>query len=250
MSNGPAIWVYDIETTPNLVHAWGLWDQNISINQIVTPQDILCFAAHKVGTKKIEVHAAWNGYDEMIARMHEIFDDADLLVGYNNAGFDDKLCAASFVKAGMDPPSPHRALDLLRVVKKNFRFPSHKLDYVCKALGLETKLETGGMDLWTKSMDGDVAAQKKMLKYNKQDVKVTTLLLERLIPYCSINVPLYSDEDDAAAMVCTKCGSDHVTSRGFAYTTGSRYRRYQCQSCMGWLRARKAEPVKPLLVTA
>jgi len=248
MSNGPAIWVYDIETTPNLVHAWGLWQQNISINQIVKPQDILTFAAHKVGTKKIETHAAWDGYDAMITRLHEIFDEADYLVGFNNTSFDDKLCRAAFVKAGMPPPSPHRSLDLLRVVKKNFKFPSHKLDYVCKALGLETKLSTGGMDLWTQSMDGDVKAQRKMLAYNKQDVKVTTLLLERLGPYCAINVPLY--EDDAnLAMLCTSCGSDKITSRGWAYTTTAKYRRFQCE-CGKWLRSKKSEENKPLLVTA
>jgi DNA polymerase elongation subunit (family B) len=234
MSNdGPAIWVYDVESSPNLCWTFGLWDQNIGINQSVQSQDILTFAAHKIGTKKIETMAAWDDYDAMIARLHEIFSEADYLVGYSNASFDDKMVRAAFVKAGLEPPAPHRVIDLLRVVKRNFKFPSHKLDYVCGALGLEHKASTGGMDLWTACMAGDVKAQKKMLAYNRQDTKITTDLFNRLLPYCGLNVPLHSDEDDAAAMLCTKCGSDHVTSRGFAYTTGSRYRRYQCQSCMG-----------------
>jgi DNA polymerase III epsilon subunit-like protein len=187
----------------------------------------------------------------MIERLHSIFCEADYLIGYNNISFDDKICRAAFVKAGLAPPAPHRSIDLMRVVKKNFKFPSHKLDYVCGALGLEHKASTGGMDLWTACMAGDVKAQKKMLAYNRQDTKITTELFHKLTPWISgLNVPLYSDEDDAAAMLCNKCGSDHIQSRGFAYTTGSRYRRYQCQDCKGWLRARKAEPAKPLLVNA
>lgn len=247
--SGPTVWVYDIETTPNLVHAWGLWDQNIGINQIVTPQDILCFAAHKVGTKQIEVHAAWNGYNEMIARMHEIFDDADYLVGYNNASFDDKLCSAAFVKAGLEPPAPHRVVDLLRVVKKRFKFPSHKLDYVCKALGLETKASTGGMDLWTACMAGDGKAQRKMLAYNRQDVRITGQLFERLRPWIDgLNVPLYDDESEDL-LACNRCGSEDVVRRGFAYTTTARYQRFRCGGCGGWLRSRKSESLKTVLAS-
>ena len=241
-----SIWVYDIETTPNLVYTWGLWQQNVGINQIVESQDILSFAAHKIGTKGIETHAAWDGHEVMINRLHEIMDDADYLVGYNSIGFDDKLVKAQFVKAGMAPPSPHRGIDLLRVVKKHFRFPSHKLDYVCGALGLDTKVSTGGMDLWTACMAGDIKAQKKMLKYNKQDVKITTELFERLRPWIDgLNIPLYGGPEAEGHLpstpICNKCGSDRLQSRGWAYTTTTRYRRFQCCACQGWLRSKKTE---------
>lgn len=241
MADSPNIWVYDIECTPNLVYAWGLWDQNIGINQIVEPQDILCFAARKVGTSKIEVHASWDDYDAMIERLWAIMDEADYLVGYNQASYDNKHVRAAFAKKGMPPPSPHRDIDLLRVVRKQFKFPSHKLDYVCKALDLDVKVENGGMETWIKCMDGDPTAQRLMLKYNRGDVKITEQLFNRLLPWIDgLNLPLYSEDDGETH--CTRCGSTDIQSRGWAYTTTYRYRRYQCTACGGWMRSKSCEP--------
>jgi hypothetical protein len=245
--SGPEIWCFDIETTPNLVYAWGLWDQNIGINQIVQPQDILCFAAHKIGSNKIETAAAWDGYENMVSRLHQIMDSADYIVGYNNVSFDNKHVRAAFVKAGLEPPSPHRDIDLLRVVRKQFKFPSHKLDYVCRALGLDVKVETGGMDLWTKCLGGDQKAQRKMLKYNRQDVRITTQLYQRLLPWIpGLNVPLYSvgTESDTSQgeAKCTRCGGTNIHQRGWAYATTYRYKRYRCVDCGGWMRDKKSEP--------
>lgn len=238
------IYVYDIETTPNLVYAWGLWDQNIGINQIVEPQDILSFAATKLGSKGVEAHAAWDGYEQMVRRLHEIMDDADYLVGYNSASFDNKHVRAAFVKLNLKPPSPHRDIDLLRVVKKQFKFPSHKLDYVCQALGLDVKVPNGGMDTWIKCMEGNEAAQKLMLKYNKQDVKITAQLFDRLLPWVDgLNVPLYGEDETESPLSCTRCEGTRVQQRGWAYTTTYRYRRYQCQKCGGWMKSRRSEPL-------
>jgi hypothetical protein len=244
---GPNIWVYDIETTPNLVYSWGLWQQNIGINQIVQPQDILCFAAHKIGSKGVEAHAAWGDYDSMLQRLHSIMDEADYLVGYNHIGFDNKLVRAAFAKAGLEPPSPYRNIDLLRVVKKQFRFPSHKLDYVCGALGLDTKVETGGMSLWTQCMEGDEKAQRKMLRYNRQDVRVTTQLYQRLLPWIDgLNVPLYSagntEGTSQEEAKCTRCFGTKIQQRGWAYATTYRYKRYRCMDCGGWMRGKRSEP--------
>lgn len=245
----PKIYVYDIETTPNLVYSWGLWQQNIGISQIVEPQDILCFAARKVGETRIEALAAWDDYEAMINRLWAIMDDADYLVGYNSASFDNKLVRAAFAKMQLPPPSPHRDIDLLRVVKKQFKFPSHKLDYVCKALGLDVKVQNGGMDTWIKCMDGDAAAQKLMIKYNKGDIRCTQQLFERLTPWIEgLNIPLYCEDDGETH--CMRCDSTNLQSRGWAYTTTYRYRRYACMDCGGWMRSKKCEPTSAELRNA
>jgi hypothetical protein len=140
-------------------------------------------------------------------------------------------------------------------VRKKFRWPSKKLEFVCKQLGVTHKTDPGGFQTWVDILEGEGAvqarAQKRMRKYAENDVKITVELFHRMLPWIDgMNIPL-NDADDELAMVCNRCGSDHVTSRGYGYGPGgTRYRRYQCQDCMGWLRARKAEPNKPLLVTA
>ena len=249
----PNIWVYDIETSPNLVYSWGIWDQNIGLNQIVETQDILCFAATKIGAKGIESHTAWDGYDGMIRRLHEIMDDADLLVGYNHINYDNKHVRAAFVKAGLTPPSPHRDIDLMREVKRNFKFQSYKLAHVCQELGLSMKSDPGGFDTWKQILAGEgeaqAAAQRRMVKYCRNDTKITAELFHRLRPWIAgLNIPLYDSggTDTGTSLVgarCTKCDGTTIHSRGWAYTTTNRYRRYQCKKCGGWMRAAKSEPV-------
>jgi hypothetical protein len=247
----PSIWVYDIETTPNLVYSWGLWQQNIGINQIVEPQDILCFAAHKVGTKTVEAHAAWDDRAAMLQRLWEIMDDAAVLVGYNHAGFDNKHVNAALAKAGLRPPSPYRNEDLLRKVKKEFRLASHKLDYVCRHFGLDVKVSTGGMDLWTACMDGDEKAQRKMLRYNRQDVRITTQLYTYLketgwldntvSPLCFGGKESVIDLDAAR---CTRCGGSRIQRRGKLNLSDCTYKqRFECSECGKWMTSGKKMPL-------
>ncbi len=42
---GPKILLLDIETAPHRVYAWGLWGQDIYLDQIEAPGYTLCWAA-------------------------------------------------------------------------------------------------------------------------------------------------------------------------------------------------------------
>jgi len=55
--SAPRILVLDIETSPNLAWVWGMWDQNVGINQLVESQTVLCFAARWLGEKKVHFHS-------------------------------------------------------------------------------------------------------------------------------------------------------------------------------------------------
>jgi DNA polymerase elongation subunit (family B) len=243
----PKIICYDIETSPNLVYSWGLFDQQIGISQIVEPQDILCFAATEIGSNKIKSHASWDSYDSMLKCLWEMMDEADYIVGYNQIGFDDKHVKGAFARAGMPPPSPYRSIDLLRVVKKNFRFPSNKLAYVCEALGLDLKADPGGFKTWKSILDPNSpdrdAAQRRMVRYCRQDCKVTAQLFERLLPWIDgLNVPLHASGDESL-VCCARCGGERIQQRGWAYTTTTRYKRMVCTDCGGWMRSAKSELV-------
>lgn len=230
----------DIETAPNSAFVWGLWNQNIGINQMIDSSEVLCWAAKWHGHKGV----SYSGKDTdehsvMIARMHDLMDEADVICTYNGNRFDIPTLHKEFVLLGLPPPAPSKSLDLFKIVRKNFKFPSNKLDYVTQKLGLGKKVKHEGFELWIKCMNNDPEAWKKMQKYNKQDVVLLEKLYERILPWLSghINRNLYADGGNA----CTVCGSDALQRRGFSVTISGRNQRYQCQSCGAWSKGSKVE---------
>ena len=247
----PEIWTVDLETRPNEVYAWGLRDQNVGINQIIRPGGILMVAAQRVGTKKVLASAEWvDGYEEMINWSWGIYDRADYIVTYNGVRFDNKHLRAAWAEQGLPPPSPWRDIDLFKTVGK-FNWPSRKLAFVCQKLGVDHKTDPGGFETWDHILRGTeeqkAKAQARMMRYGKNDVKITTQLFQKLLPWVDgLNVPLYSvgTESDTSQVAarCTRCGGTNIQSRGWAYATTYRYKRFNCTDCGGWMRDKKSEP--------
>lgn len=228
------ILVLDIETAPNLAYVWGLWKQNITIDKIVNSGYVLCWSAKWLGEKEImfdSIHKS--GQSTMLRRIHRLLDEADAVMTYHGDSFDLPTLNKSFVTHKLRPPSPYRRIDLCTVVKRQFRFPSAKLDYVCKALGLETKVRHYGFDLWIDCMKSDKAAWKQMEKYNRQDVNILEQLYYRLRPWINSH-PNYGVYRDAS--VCPNCGSEKVQRRGVERLRVRVYPRLQCQDCGKWFR--------------
>jgi uncharacterized protein YprB with RNaseH-like and TPR domain len=174
----------DIETTPMQVYTWGLWDQNISIDQIIKSTEMLCFGARWLGSKKVifkSVHH--DGKENMLKELHQLMDEADLLVGWNSAAFDHKHINREFLENGIAPPSPTKDLDLMTITKANFLFPSNKLDYVAQKLGVGAKVKHSGFKLWLRCMEGDSKAWTEMKKYQIQDVNLLVELYDVLLPW-------------------------------------------------------------------
>jgi uncharacterized protein YprB with RNaseH-like and TPR domain len=177
------ILLLDIETTPMQVYAWGLWDQNISIDQIIKSSEMLCFGARWLGQKKVIFKSSYHdGKQTMLEELHKLMEEADVLVGWNSAAFDHKHINREFLEAGMSPPSTTKDLDLMSVVKANFLFPSNKLDYVAQKLGVGAKVKHSGFSLWIRCMNGDKKAWDEMKKYQIQDVNLLVDLYEVLNP--------------------------------------------------------------------
>lgn len=247
----PEIYTVDIETRPNEVYAWGLRDQNVGLSQIIRPAGLLMWAAQKHGQSKVEAATEWDGYETMCRRIWDIYDRADYVVTYNGARFDNSWLRAVWAELGLTPPSPWRDVDLYRTVRK-FNWPSRKLAFVCQQLGLDLKTDPGGFETLDHILRGDEAqktsAQKRMVKYCKNDVRITTQLYDRLLPWIDgLNIPLVTG--DVTTQACNRCGSSSIQQRGWAYTTTMRYRRYRCNDCGGWMRNRRSEPAPNLLAS-
>lgn len=229
----------DIETSPNLAHVWGLWDQNVGITQLREASEVMCIAAKWHGSDSVIFYSQQqDGQPAMIRAAHELLSEADIVVHYNGARFDIPHLNREFIEAGLTPPAPYAQVDLLRVVKKQFRFPSNKLDYVCQALDLGAKQGHTGHQLWIDCLAGDEDAWALMRQYNEQDVRITEKLYDRLLPWISTHptVALYENPDETSVVRCPNCGGEALKPRGKAYTSVSVFQRYRCDSCGRWSR--------------
>jgi DNA polymerase elongation subunit (family B)/predicted RNA-binding Zn-ribbon protein involved in translation (DUF1610 family) len=229
----------DIETSPNLAHVWGLWQQNVGLPQLLESGEVICFAAKWKDSEKTQFYSKFHdGKTEMVQAAHDLLDLADAVIHFNGARFDVPHLNREFVEAGLKPPSPYFQIDLLKVVKKQFRFPSNKLDYVTKALGLDHKASHAGHQLWVKCMAGDYQSWEQMKEYNIQDVVITEQLYDRLLPWIPSH-PSASLYEDGEEQRCPNCGSTNLKREGKAYTAVSVFQRFSCGDCGKWSRGGK-----------
>lgn len=233
------ILLLDIETAPNLGYFWGLWEQNITTDKIVDSSYVLCWSAKWLGDKEImhdSVHRS--SPKKMLKGVHQLLDEADVVVHYNGRSFDIPTLNKEFLLHKMVPPAPYKQIDLLKVSRGTFRFQSHKLDYVMKMLGHGGKVKHEGFQLWVKCMDDDEEAWVKMEEYNKGDVTGLEKVYYDFRPWIK-NHPNHGAFDDLDA--CPHCASEKLQRRGVAVTRNQRYQRYQCGDCGAWSRSKKSD---------
>ena len=232
------ILLLDIETSPMSAYVWGLFDQNIGLNQMIDTSKVLCYTAKWYDDKEIYFDSIHKSrHKTMLKGIHDLLDMADAVITYNGNKFDLPVLNKEFLLHGFNPPSPYKSIDLLRTVRRNFRFASNKLDHVSQQLGLGKKVEHEGFELWLKCMSKDSEAWKKMEKYNVQDVVLLEKLYIKLLPWIQShpNQNLFSDSH-----CCPTCSSQKIQKRGTAITTTGVYQRYQCRACGTWSQGTKA----------
>ena len=237
------ILLLDIESAPNTAYVWGLFKQNISISQIVDSSSMLCWAAKWLGEDEVMFKSILDGKKKMLKEIHSLLDKADAVVHYNGSRFDIPTLNKEFLEASMSPPAPYQQIDLLRTARQQFRFPSNKLDYVGRALGLGQKVSHEGFELWIKCMNKDKEAWERMEAYNKQDVILLEKVYYRFLPWIKGHPNRAIEEN--IGMSCPHCGSHNLKRRGFNLTKAGKYQRYQCNDCGAWSSERRTEKLEP-----
>ena len=234
----------DIETAPHLVAAWGLYDQNIAINQIIKPGYTLCWAAKWHGDKEVMFDSVQKSKSSaMVKRIHKLLSEADAVCHYNGDKFDMPTLNKEFLLEGLNPPPPSKQIDLLKTARRNFKLASNKLDYVAQQLGLGQKEHHKGMTLWLECMEKDPEAWTVMERYNKQDVILLERVYERLLPWIK-NHPNHAIYDLPGVPICPKCGGGDLQRRGYARTDANVYAKFACKSCGSWSREAVSEMPK------
>jgi DNA polymerase elongation subunit (family B) len=235
----PKILVFDIETSPMENYTWGIWDQNVSLNQVIKDWTVLAWAAKWLGDspEKIMYMDTSGRRDprddkQILKGIWKLLDEADFVVGHNSDSFDVKKLNARFLLHGMEPPSSYRRLDTKKLAKKHFSLTSNKLEYITHNLCTKyKKLKHGnfpGFSLWKECMKGNKEAWKEMKKYNEYDVLSLEEAFLKLLPW--ENAALFDIYCDAEIDICT-CGSIDFKKAGFYYTTAGKYQKYKCKNC-------------------
>lgn len=238
--SGPKVLLLDIETAPILAHVWGLFDQNVALNQIEREWFVLSFSAKWLGepASKIIYHDQRNSKNieddkELLKKIWTLLDSADVVIGQNSNKFDIRKLNARFIMNNMQPPSSFKKIDTLVIAKKYFAFSSNKLEWMtsklCKKYKKLVDKKFPGFTLWSECLKGNKDAFKEMERYNKLDVLSLEELWYKLQAWDTnaVNFNLYHNGTEH---VC-KCGHTDLQRYGFAYTTVGKYQRYKCKSC-------------------
>jgi len=231
------ILLLDIETSPNTAYVWGLFKQHINVHQLIDSSYTLCWAAKWYGEKELFFASKQHGMKTMLKEIHKLLTEADVVVHYNGTKFDIPILNKEFILYGMSPPAPFKQVDLLKISRNQFKFPSNRLDFVAERLGLGNKIPTEH-SLWVGCMENNEESWKMMEKYNKHDIVLLERVYDRFLPWIKShpNNNVYQQD----SMGCPNCGSTKFQRRGYSFAQALKYQRYQCTGCGNWFKASKA----------
>jgi len=234
---------FDIETTLAKSYHWGQWQQNLSVKQQIQESHMLSHAwawgDGEVFSSVLTPEEVLNQDDERIVyEIWSLLDNCDVVVAHNGKRFDVKKVNGYFLKYGLPKPSSYKVIDTLEIAKKHFNLPFKSLEYLAKFLGVQQKIDTGGIDLWIRCDKGDEEALQEMLDYCKGDIETLRQVHQHLIGWDNngVNMSLYDDTHD---MLCPHCASDNIKSLEgkYTYTTARKYSLFRCNSCKAILRS-------------
>ncbi len=245
--NKAKVLLYDIETTPNLGYIWGKYEQNVIAYE--EQWHILCFAYKWLGERTTHV-VALPDFDlykkdpssdyEVVKRLHELFNEADVVIAHNGDSFDQKKSHARMLVHGFAPPSPYRQIDTKKVARKYFNFNSNSLADLGETLSLGAKAETGGFKLWLGCMSGVKSAWNTMKRYNKQDVVLLEQVYLAMRGWIHPHPPINLLEGKMNS--CPNCGGSKIHKNGFYTNKVTRVQVWHCGDCGANPRSRVPEP--------
>jgi DNA polymerase elongation subunit (family B) len=226
--NKPRILLFDIETSPNLAYVWGKYQQDVIAYE--DEWQLLSVAWKWLGKSQVFCETQKGGSDlNLVVRLHDLFNQADVIVAHNGDEFDIKKVKARFLAHDLPPTKPLATVDTLKVAKKYFRFNSNKLDDIARSLKIGRKVKHSGFDLWLGCMKGNKKAWAKMEKYNKRDVVLLEKVYKKLRPWMERHpnmAALYGEKTG-----CPHCGNIGIVRWGYRATATGLQQRMLCKGC-------------------
>lgn len=247
------ILLFDVEKSPDIGFTYGKWDTNVL--QFIKEGQIISIAWKWLGEKEIHVLALsdFPGYKpdviklldkktalvsnfKLMREFAKAYNQADIVVAHNLKRFDKKVVNTDMMLNGLPPPTPHKDVDTLPVLRSVFRLNSNSLGDAGQRLGLGKKVKHGGFPLWVRCMAGDLKAWAEMKRYNVGDVRLLERIYLKVRPWMT-NHPAIRPRGVNANPLCPLCHEKKLQHRGTSITRLGRRPRFQCQGCGHWASA-------------
>lgn len=236
---------FDIETAPMLAYVWQAKTDYVQPHQITHETYMLSWAAKWAHQKQVKsdvlrpAEAKKQVDTRIVVSLADMLREADVVVGHNLDRFDIPMVNNRLMILEEEPLGPIRTIDTLKLARGAFRLASNRLDYLARQMGVGRKIDTS-FDLWRGCYHGEQKALSKMVRYNRQDVRVLEDVYDRMRPYVK-GVPRLVDANHRGEHVCPTCGGSDLERRGFYHTNASVFQRYRCRDCKRWSRAASRE---------
>lgn len=241
MKNNIKTFVFDLETSPSLGYYFGqMYETNIVKH--IENETIICASYWSSITNKVKNIAQWNFRDykkgvwndkSLVKELRRIIIEGeyDIIAGQNSDQFDIKFLNARLAFWGFEPLPEYKTLDTKKIAKSKLKLPSYSLENMAIFFGLGGKYHHSGLDMWFKSRDGEVKAQREMVHYCNIDVVRTKDLLYKLLPFMKQFNDFQPKYD--IDIVCSNplCRSSKLIKAKRRYTLGGVKQQYQCKEC-------------------
>lgn len=234
----PKILIFDIETFPLEVYAWGIRDQHIPVDMVKRDWSIASVSAKFLGENKVHYKDTSKQADifddkELVAFTQGLIAQADVLVTQNGIRFDEKRInsRAYFNDQPVTPKRKH--IDLLQIGKQYFDHTSHKLAWITRKLESSHQKSSHakfpGIQLWLECMKGNKEAWREMRLYNAQDVIATEEVYKDYIKWAE-NADL-RPHAGIALTACRACGSFNLAKNGTVRRVNGQFQTFLCSDC-------------------
>ena len=251
----PRILYFDLESSLMEGYFFRIWDENIPMRRVKKQSHLLsaswAFNDEEVQGVRVSPEQVKVSDDlDVVVKMVEAVNSADLIVTFNGKKFDVKLLNTRALFWGLPPIRQPKHIDLFEQAKRVFKFPSNSMQNISMYLGEEGKLQTSGNNLWERCAEWENyeecdKALEEMLLYNKKDIDATRDLYYRFQGWMK-NVPnlgtITNENTENKTLRCVHCGSDDIFAMNDkTYTSASSFDLYRCgnETCRGISRVTK-----------
>ncbi len=241
-STNAIAYVLDIETSGIIVTVWELGKQYVTKEQIIKDWHIMMFRAKKLGespNKMIRMEAREGNDKELVKKLWEIFNEADVIITQNGKKFDIPKIRARMMLNGLKPYKPFKHHDTYEQ-NMDKEFTSHSLDYLTdkfctKYKKLKHKLFSG-LSLWKECLGIKITynpnpkAWEEMGKYCDYDVLSDEELYLNTRGWAKNSAPAIVFDNDINRQ-CKYCGELKLKKDGYTKKGLKTFHYMQCTSC-------------------